>query len=172
MATEDKKLNLNEITWATRDTGFVPGDGEMWWYDNSGTKIFVIGDGSTTLANLPYYSPKAYTDVMDFFTGGTYIFPGLTGYKTTNDIMRCVAMWPGVPTPGTVVTFTLPSGSLNFESDSASATITGAHTISGVSIGTSWVFFQINETGAFTSVPVNAALHPRISGNGCKLTIT
>lgn len=61
MATEQIKFNANPIDWATRDTGFIPASGEIWFYYNNSsypnTIIYVIGDGINTIDNLTITTP-------------------------------------------------------------------------------------------------------------------
>ena len=152
MATEDKKLNLNEITWATRDTGFVPGDGEMWWYDNSGTKIFVIGDGSTTLANLVLFTPKKITKVLTNTTINS-IAPNVTGWKISDDIVNLCVFWPDIPYSGTSVALTYAGGAtLRIYDGTGTTTALGSYTESNLAISGQLVSFYINQTGICTSM--------------------
>ncbi len=53
MATENKRLNVNQILWSTADTTFVPADGELWYYyETAGSILSVVGDGSSTVQEL------------------------------------------------------------------------------------------------------------------------
>lgn len=109
---------------------------------------------------------------LSFETSATLYFPDWIASKQTNDTIRCSAVWSEIPKQGTNIVLTLPSVSL-YAVDGAgtNVVISGSHTISNFVIDGKHIVFFINETGVFTTLNIGL-VGLKISGTGCKLTIT
>lgn len=74
MANELRILDLNPIDWTTRDTGWIPADGEAWYFHShpgySGA-VGVIGDGTNVTGSLTIIAAPSQGGVR-LVNGRTY----------------------------------------------------------------------------------------------------
>lgn len=170
-------LNVNARDWTAESAGFIPGDGEIFYYhshpDYTNT-VYIIGDGSTAFDSLFVYRTESQEQsVLYDFNNAIFNFVPVFGTAIGADQISCTVSWPKVPLQtATGVTIALPSSNLRFYNGAgAFASITAAHTISNLSILGSNVVFRINETGIGTAVGSGVS-QMRVNGTGCSLTLS
>lgn len=169
MATEDIKFDLNLLDWATRDTGFIPDDGIIWYYYNNSTYpntiIYLIGDGTNTIENLTIYTP-INDQVQDISSLKTFL-----GNIESNILYSTITTLQLEPNRGAVATDSLlylfrntsTSGSRLFRIFKGDGTATVMHEFNGdtgESVTSGAASAASYNSGAFRSLGENLQMDP------------
>jgi hypothetical protein len=110
---------------------------------------------------------------FDIGLSNTIFVPGVVCRGVGADTIMCAVTWPTIPKPNaTGVTITLPGTSLIIKDATVATSALVTPTTSNLSIVGRTVSFNINETGAFSSLSAGDPYWMQIAGGGFKLTLT
>lgn len=178
MADQQREFNVAPIDWATRDTGWKPADGDIWYFDGhpdySGV-IYLIGDGTNVTADLDvYYQEWQYEEAVYEFTANNAVFG--TGHRVSNTQIRITIPWGKNPlSTANTITVNYPATNLEIIGGGVALVVDGTYTYTVAEVNTTnnTVVVQIVPPASeFSAFGADEVLSFRADGAGGYFTLS